>query len=72
MVSFESDDGSGLALEVIESGGSQEVFLVLSKPVYEAVTVNVVATDITATGLLNVFCTLIIICLFSWWRFWTI
>ena len=56
MVSFESDDGSGLALEIIESGGSLEVFLVLSKPVGEAVTVNVVVTDMTATGLLNVFC----------------
>ena len=48
MVSFESDDGLGLALEIIESGGSLEVFVVLSKPVGEAVTVNVVATDITA------------------------
>ena len=56
MVSFESDDGSGLTLEIIESGGSLEVFLVLSKSVDEAVTVNVVAIDITATGLLNVFC----------------
>ena len=56
MVSFESDDGSGLALEVTESGGSLQVFLVLSKPVGEAVTVNVVAIPMTATGLLNVVC----------------
>ena len=55
MVSFESDDGSGLALEIIESGGSLEVILVLSKPVSQAVTVNVLAINMTATGLLNVF-----------------
>ena len=56
MVSFESDDGSGLALEVTESVGSLEVFVVLSKSVGKAVTVNVVAIDMTATGLLKVVC----------------
>ena len=72
VVSFESDDGSGITLAVTESDGSLEVVLVLSKPVGEAVTVNVIATAMTATGLLNVFCILTIICLFSWWRFWSI
>ena len=72
VVSFESDDGSGITLAVTESDGSLEVVLVLSKPVGDDVTVNVVATAMTATGLLNVFCILTIICLFSWWRFWTI
>ena len=66
VVSFESDDGSGITLALTESDGSLEVVLVLSKPVGEAVTVNVVATAMTATGLLNVFCILTIICLFSW------
>ena len=56
VVSFESDDGSGIPLAVTESVGSLEVVLVLSKPVGEDFTVNVVATAMTATGLLNVFC----------------
>ena len=66
MVSFESDDGSGITLAVTESDASLEVVLVLSKPVGEDVTVNVVATAMTATGLLNVFCISTIVCLFSW------
>ena len=72
VVSFESDDGSGITLTVTESDSSLEVVLVLSKPVGEAVTVNVVATAMTTTGLLKVFYILTIIFLFSWWRFWTI
>ena len=56
VVSFESDDGSGITLAVTESDGSLEVVLVLSKPVGEDVTVNVVATSKTAVGLLNVIC----------------
>ena len=72
LVSFESYDGSGNILAVTESDGSLEVVLILSNPVGKNVTVNVVTTAMTATGLLNVFCILKIITLFSWWRFLTI
>ena len=56
MVSFESTDGSGSTIQVTESDGSLEVVLVLSKPVNVEVTVFVVATNVTATGLHDLFC----------------
>ena len=68
MVSFESTGGSVSTIQVSESAGSLEVVLVLSKPVDQQVTVFVIATDGTATGLLNVFrkVTIIMSCSFSW------
>ena len=53
MVSFETNGGSGATITISESAGPLEVVLVLSKPVDEEVTVFVIATDITATGLLD-------------------
>ena len=61
MVSFESTGGSDSTIQVSESAGSLQVVLVLSKPVDQQVTVFVIATDITATGLLNVFCMLTVL-----------
>ena len=68
MVSFESTGGSVSTIQVSESAGSLQVVLVLSKPVDQQVTVFVIASDITAAGLLNVFCilTVLISCSFSW------
>ena len=41
---------------MLESAGSLQVGLVLNKPVDQQVNVSVMAIDITATGVLNVFC----------------
>ena len=57
MVSFELTGESGSTIQVTESAGSLQVVLVLSKPVSTNVTIFVVATNITATGLQNVVCT---------------
>ena len=69
MVSFESTGGSDTTIQVLETAGSLQVVIVLSKPINQQVTVFVIATDISATGLLNVFCilTVLISCSFSWW-----
>ena len=47
---------SDFTTQVTESDGALEVVLVLSKPVNQEVNVSVVATGLTATGLLKVFC----------------
>ena len=61
MVSFESTGRSVSTIQVSESAGSLQVVLVLSKPVDQQVTVFVIATDISAAGLLNVFCILTVL-----------
>ena len=58
MVSFKSTDGPGSTIQVSESDGSLVVVLVLSKAVGEQVSVFVIATNITARGLLNLLCML--------------
>ena len=60
MVSFETNGGSGVTIAVSESAGPLVVVLVLSKAVDEQVSVFVIATNMTARGLLNL---IIIMCI---------
>ena len=53
VVLFESTGESNSAIQVLESTGSLQVVLVLSKAINQQVSVMVVSTGITATGLLN-------------------
>ena len=53
MVLFELN--GKFTMQVTESDGSLEVGLVLSKPVSQEVNVSVVASGLTATGLLKLF-----------------
>ena len=55
VVSFESIGGSDFTIQVSESNGSLQVVLVLNKPVDQQVTVFVIASNLTATGLLNLY-----------------
>ena len=55
VVSFESTGGSGSTIQVTESDGSLEVDLIFSKPVDVNITVFLLATNITATGLHNTY-----------------
>ena len=56
MVLIELPGESDFTMQVTESDGMLEVDLVLSKPVNQEVNVSLVATGLTATGLLKLFC----------------
>ena len=54
VVSFEATNGgSGVAIVISESGGPLVVVLVLSEAVDEEISVFVIATNVTARGLLT-------------------
>ena len=53
VVSFEANGGSGVTIAISESAGLLVVVLVFSQAVDETVSVFVIATPITARGLLT-------------------
>ena len=60
VISFELTGGSGSTIQVTESDGSLEVTIALSRPwtgvtFVDSLTVYIMATEITATGLLKFF-----------------
>ena len=67
VVSFKLNGGSSYTVQVTENDGSLEVDIVLSKPVDQEVYISVLATGLTAIGLLTLFCIMAVLirCLFS-------